>query len=51
MTAALLPRTPPQLAQAQELLNEALVQYVQPIDEDRVDLQHLIANKLINWRG
>jgi hypothetical protein len=34
MTAALLPRPPLQLAQIQELLDEALVQYVQPVDEN-----------------
>jgi hypothetical protein len=33
VTAALLPHPPQQLVQVQELL-EALVQYVQPIDEN-----------------
>jgi hypothetical protein len=33
VTAALLPRPPPQLAQVQELL-EALVQHLRPVDEN-----------------
>jgi hypothetical protein len=33
VTAALLPRPPPQLVQVQELL-EALAQFLQPVDEN-----------------